>query len=248
MKQERKMARKATKHGVRAEALPMEVKIILEKCDTKQAWVTLPKLNSEDVQKATINQFDQTPVVNVKGQKEGSKDKNDNIEELPENVQKEINQDRKSFMQSLEDSDDENDKENADNKENDKDLAPKKSQVWRPTLGERKPMTPLHRVHPHKKAKKEEPKELPEYEKVRLENIAEQKKMFLEKLKKKSMELLPKSQPRAPAQYRRKIKVLERTYSTRSSTGRSSGASTPHKEFSLPAEFEDTSDEEFVGM
>jgi len=62
------------------------------------------------------------------------------------------------------------------------------------------------------------------------------------------MELLPKSQPRAPAQYRRKIKVLERTYSTRSSTGRSSGASTPHKEFSLPAEFEDSSDEEFVEL
>ena len=60
-------------------------------------------------------------------------------------------------------------------------------QVWRPTIGagvKRKPLTPLRRIQPMHK--KEDPKDLPEYEKVRLENIAEQRRLFIERLKQKA--------------------------------------------------------------
>lgn len=97
----------------------------------------------------------------------------------------------------------------------------------------------------------QEKEELPDYEKMRLKNIQEQKAMFLEQLKKSATALTNSMKPKPKAytpnpQYRRKT-VVRKIYSTRSSTPTSSLVS-PNDSPRKIDEDDYSSDEEYVEL
>ena len=247
--------------------------VSLEKCqvsDLKIAKVVLEKVVIPDEIKEDTTEISiqKTPEVRRKKPRRSQKnakevqDEESEEEELNDDVLDKIEESRKDFLNDLDDSDDEghldenSNKENENDKENDDDWtpAPKPALSWKPVIGGGIKRKPLSQMVPIKSAIQEPPEEMPDYEKERLANIAEQRALFMAKLKEAADDLYGSTKPKPvkrvqkSAEFRRK-KVVRKIYSTRRSSRANSENSTPlDSPIKGEEESEYESDDEFIEL
>ncbi len=180
---------------------------------------------------------------------EESKDQALEDEDDHEEVSKKM---RKDFLQMLDEDDVDNSNLDVNaNKENecteDKENIPTKASTWKPIIGctgiRRKPLAPMKMAQP-------EPEEIPEYEKLRMANIEEQKRLFLDRLKKEAAALKPKPITKVPRNIGllRRRKVVQKLYSTRARSRKDSGESSNCTTPSNVSDQEYESEEEFLEL